>query len=82
MSCKDDSLSLSMSDSQSAHISVKQDQSEISLLCPKDLEKGKYLKPIYFVLDNGLVFSDKLLPDPMFQLTPDSFYYAALIIIC
>ena len=41
----------------------------------KDFEKGKYLKPIYFVLDNGLVFSDKLLPDPTFQLTPDAIYY-------
>ena len=31
---------------------------------PRDLEKGSYLKHIYYVLDNGLVFTDKLLPDP------------------
>ena len=69
---KDDCLSLSPSASQSGHNFNKQDLCETSLLCPKDLEKGKYLKPIYFVLNNGLVFSDKLLPDPLLQLTPDN----------
>ena len=38
--------------------------------CPKDLDKVSHLKPIYFVLDNGLVFIDKLLPDPSSQLIP------------
>ena len=36
--------------------------------CSKDLDKVSHLKPIYFVLDNGLVFIDKLLPDPSSQL--------------
>ena len=34
------------------------------LECPPDIVKGKFLKSIYFVLNNGLVFTDKLLPDP------------------
>ena len=40
------------------------------LTMPKDLDKCSYLKPLYYVLDNGLVFNDKLLPDPDVQLTP------------
>ena len=42
------------------------------LSAPRDLEKGSFLKPIYFVLDNGLVFTDKLLPDPMSPLLSDT----------
>ena len=33
--------------------------------CFKELDKAVFLKSIYFVLDNGLVFTDKLLPDPL-----------------
>ena len=32
--------------------------------CVPDLPKGKFLSSIYFVLNNGLVFTDKLLPQP------------------
>ena len=39
--------------------------------CAKDLDKDRYLKPIFYVLDNGLVFADKLLPDPSLKLTPN-----------
>ena len=42
------------------------------LSAPRDLEKGSFLKPIYFVLDNGLVFTDKLLSDPMPPLMSDT----------
>ena len=50
--------------------------------CPRDL-KGTSLKSIYFVLNNGLVFCDKLLPDPTFSLSPKTInfspqYYADL----
>ena len=45
------------------------------LYTPKDLEKGTFLKPLYYVLDNGLVFHDKLLPDPSQKLAPDFLQY-------
>ena len=41
------------------------------MFTPKDLEKGTFLKPLYYVLNNGLVFNDKLLPDPSEELIPD-----------
>ena len=41
------------------------------LSAPKDLEKGSFIKPIYFVLDNGLVFTDKLLPEPSSPLVSE-----------
>ena len=42
----------------------------------RDLEKVTHLKPIYFVLDNGLVFTDKLLPDPSSPLTSDNLQFS------
>ena len=42
------------------------------MFTPKDLEKGIFLKPVFYVLDNGLVFHDKLLPDPKQNLIPDN----------
>ena len=47
-----------------------------TMSAPKDLEKGTYLKPLYFVLDNGQVFHDKLLPDPVDKLTLDFIKYS------
>ena len=41
----------------------------LSAVCPKDTTKG-FLQPVYFVLDNGLVFTDKLLLDPNESLMP------------
>ena len=34
-------------------------------MAAKDLERTACLKPVYYVLDNGQVFHDKLLPDPI-----------------
>ena len=48
-SCKDDNESENFADLEPA---------------PKDLDKPSFLKPVYFVLNNGLVFHDKLLPNP------------------
>ena len=40
--------------------------------CPRDLKKGTFLKPLYYVLNNGQVFVDRLLPDPTEPLTSDA----------
>ena len=45
------------------------------LECLPDILKSKFLKSIYYVLNNGLVFYDKLLPDPGVQLTPEDQYF-------
>ena len=37
----------------------------------KDLEKISFLKPIFYVLNNGQVFHDKLLPDPVCSFPSD-----------
>ena len=45
-------------------------------MAPKDLERGIFLKPLYYVLNNGLVFHDKLLPHPLQKLTPDNLRFS------
>ena len=55
--------------------SQQEDKSEILSEAPRDIGKGTYLKPIYFVLDNGHVFTDKLLPDPSDALTPENLLF-------
>ena len=44
-------------------------------IAPSDLKKGPYLKPLFYVLDNGSVFHDKLLPQPSFKLIPDNLQF-------
>ena len=60
---KDDCLSMA-----ATAVKVSDDNSEsyVSdiLECSPDIPKGKFLKSIHYVLNNGLVFTDKLLPDP------------------
>ena len=38
----------------------------------KDLEKVSNLKPLFYVLNNGLVFCDRQLPPPTFECFPDT----------
>ena len=40
--------------------------------CPRDLKRGVFLKPLYYVLNNGQVFTDKMLPDPTHSLISDA----------
>ena len=56
---------------------IESEQRDLSDLTftPSDLEKGIYLKPMYYVLNNGLVFCDKLLPDPKYSLLPDKYIF-------
>ena len=68
---KDDCLSAY----KTAEQPVSQSVSDV-MFTPKDLEKGIYLKPLFYVLDNGLVFHDKLLPDPKQRLIPDNCQYS------
>ena len=57
---KDDCLIMSAA---AVKVSGELSVSDVSECLP-DLPKGKFLRSIYYVLDNGLVFTDKLLPDP------------------
>ena len=45
--------------------------------CVPDLPKGKFLTSIYFVLNNGLVFTDKVLPDPSKPLISKNIKYSS-----
>ena len=68
---------------QSSHFKSDQVNSFDFSECPKDIVKVNSLKPIYFILNNGLVFIDKLLPDPSVSLLSDlqhftSSYYVNL----
>ena len=46
------------------------------MTAPPDLGKGVYyLKPLYYVLNNGSVFHDKLLSDPNIRLIPDKLQF-------
>ena len=78
-SCEDVAVDIvSTKDDASAAINVKSKDEQSSSKtrfshisdCRKDM-KGTFPKPIYFVLNNGLVFSDKLLPHPACSLVPE-----------
>ena len=47
-----------------------------SIECPKDLKAGTFLKSIYFVLNNGFVFEDKLLPEPSISLLSENIKFS------
>ena len=69
---EDDRLSLNLSASNSSQYLEDLSKTEDVTSCPRDLAKGTYLKPIYFVLNDCSVFFDKLLPKPSFTLLPDN----------
>ena len=67
LNSKDDS---SVEDQSSDLKSYQVNSSDFSE-CHKDIVKVNLLEPIYFVLNHGLVFNDKLLPDPTVCLLSD-----------
>ena len=71
---KDDLSAYSMSAENGQQLSVvdKPEILESVIDCPRDIKRGTFLRPLYYILNNGLVFTDKLLPDPTQPLVSDS----------
>ena len=67
---------LASKDDCSATDFVSESSASDSIECPKDMKAGTFLKSIYFVLNNGFVFEDKLLPEPSISLLSENIKFS------